>query len=173
MADFKELYDSDISRYAGKAERWSKRFHYYLRKINTTEGFIQKYYRLRYRSLCEKRGIEISHSARIGTGFYVGHPYGININRNAVLGRNVNVHRGVTIGQENRGRRKGCPTIGNSVWIGINATVVGNVTVGDDVLIASNAFVNCDVPSHSVVLGNPCRIIHRDGATDGYINNKV
>ena len=83
------------------------------------------------------------------------------------------MHKGVTIGQENRGNRKGVPTIGNSVWIGINATVVGNITVGDDVLIAPNTFVNCDVPSHSIVMGNPCIIKHCDNATASYIERKV
>lgn len=65
------------------------------------------------------------------------------------------------------------PTIGNEVWIGVNAAIVGKVSIGDDVLIAPNAFVNCDVPSHSVVFGNPCIIKHRDNATEGYINNKI
>lgn len=77
----------------------------------------------------------------------------------------------MTIGQENRGFRKGCPTIGNRVWIGINSTIVGNITIGDDVLIAPNSFVNFDVPPHSIVLGNPGSIIHKENATEGYINN--
>ena len=63
------------------------------------------------------------------------------------------------------------PTIGNQVWIGINAAIVGNVMIGNDVLIAPNSFVNVDVPSHSVVFGNPCVIKHRDWATEGYVNN--
>ena len=46
----------------------------------------------------------------------------------------------------------------------------GGVTVGEDVLIAPNTYVNCDIPSHSVVFGNPCIIKHRDNATEGYIN---
>lgn len=75
------------------------------------------------------------------------------------------------IGQQNRGRLKGTPTIGNNVWIGINAAVVGKITIGDDVLIAPNSFVNCDIPSHSVVFGNPCIIKHRDHATEGYVNH--
>ena len=57
------------------------------------------------------------------------------------------------------------------MWIGINATVVGNVSIGDDVLIAPNSYVNCDVPPHSVVVGNPCRIIPRENATEDYIIN--
>lgn len=69
------------------------------------------------------------------------------------------------------GGRKGVPKIDNKVWIGINACIVGNVTIGDDVLIAPNSYVNCDVPAHSVVFGNPCVIKHRDNATEDYINN--
>lgn len=77
------------------------------------------------------------------------------------------------IGQQNRGKYKGIPTIGNNVWIGINAAIVGKITIGDDLLIAPNSFVNCDVPSHSVVFGNPCIIKHRDYATEGYINHTL
>lgn len=79
----------------------------------------------------------------------------------------------MVIRQENRGKRKGCPTIGDSVWIGANAVIVGKIRIGNDVLIAPLTYVNFDVPSHSIVIGNPGRIIHRDGATDGYINKTV
>ena len=75
-------------------------------------------------------------------------------------------------GQENRGKRKGAPTLGDDIWIGINASIVGGVKVGNDVMIAPGAFVNRDVPSHSVVIGNPCIIKHKDHATEGYINHK-
>lgn len=89
-----------------------------------------------------------------------------------MIGSNCNIHKGVTIGQENRGVRAGTPTIGNCVWIGINSTIVGKITVGNDVLIAPNTYVNCDIPSHSVVFGNPCIIKHKDNATENYINRK-
>lgn len=79
----------------------------------------------------------------------------------------------MTIGQENRGKRKGTPVIGNEVWIGINATIVGAVKIGDDVLIAPNSYVNCDVPSHSVVYGNPCIIKPARHATIDYISRKA
>jgi len=51
--------------------------------------------------------------------------------------------------------------------------IVGNVTIGDDVLIAPLTYVNFDVPAHSIVMGNPGKIIPRDNATEGYINNRV
>lgn len=117
--------------------------------------------------------VELSANTEIGKGLYIGHPYGITINPNAILGNNINLHKGVTIGQENRGKRKGVPIIGNCVWIGINSTIVGKITIGDDVLIAPNTYVNIDIPSYSIAFGNPCIIKSRENATEGYINNKV
>lgn len=86
------------------------------------------------------------------------------------IGKNCNIHKGATIGQENRGKRKGTPVIGNNVWIGINSTIVGKVVIGDDVLIAPNTYVNRDIPSHSIVIGNPCKVIPNEEATKNYIN---
>lgn len=115
---------------------------------------------------------EIPSSVKIGPGLYIGHPFCITLNPKTVIGSNCNIHKGVTIGQENRGKRKGTPTIGNCVWIGVNSTIVGNIKIGDDVLIAPNSYVNCNVPSHSVVFGNPCIIKQKTNATEGYINHK-
>ena len=56
---------------------------------------------------------------------------------------------------------------------GLIRQFVGGVTIGDDVLIAPNTFVNEDVPSHSVVIGNPCRVIHKENATGSYIRHRV
>lgn len=83
------------------------------------------------------------------------------------------MHKGVTLGAENRGKRTGFPTLGDCVWIGVNSTVVGKVTIGDNVMIAPNTFVNFDVPSNSIVIGNPAKIISDINATDMYINRKV
>ncbi len=91
------------------------------------------------------------------------------MNSEARIGSNVNLHKGVTIGSENRGGREGAPTIGNRVYIGVNSTVIGAIHIGDDVLIAANSFVNFDVPSHSVVVGNPATIHPKMNATEGYI----
>ena len=68
----------------------------------------------------DKDHIEMSVDLDIGEGLYIGHVYCITINSGSKIGKNVNIHMGVTIGQENRGERKGCPVIGNEVWIGIN-----------------------------------------------------
>lgn len=129
-------------------------------------------YRVLFKLFKEINHVEINLGTQIGGGLYIGHPFCITINPDAKIGSNVNLHRGVVIGQENRGKRKGAPIIGDEVWIGINATVVGKIVIGDDVLIAPNSYVNCNVPSHSIVIGNPCRIIHKDNATENYINHQ-
>lgn len=173
--EFRELYNSDMVRYEKGARRgYTKQFSYYFRKCQTTrDRFLKTYYRCRFKRLKDKHGIEVSYNTQIGKGLYIGHPYNITINSDSVIGENCNIHKGVTIGQENRGKRQGAPTIGNCVWIGINATIVGKVHIGNDVLIAPNAFVNCDVPDHSIVFGNPCIIKHSDHATEHYINRTV
>ncbi|MGR5928590.1 hypothetical protein ACT7C2_13675 [Bacillus pacificus] len=71
------------------------------------------------------------------------------------------------------GKKQGVPIIGNKVWIGANSTVVGNVKIGDNVLIAPNTYVNFDVPSDSIVIGSPAKVIENKNATDGYVNNVV
>lgn len=128
-----------------------------------------RFYRFAYKVLSRINHVELSVETSIGEGLYIGHGYCITINTKSIIGRNVNIHKGVTIGQENRGKRIGAPTIGDNVWIGVNSTIVGNVHIGNDVLIAPNTFVNCDIPPHSIVLGNPCIIKHRMNATEGYV----
>lgn len=141
-----------------------------LRKIQATNFKpLYKFRKILYIHKCKKALIEIYPETQIGAGLYVGHPYCITINPKAIIGMNCCIHRGVLIGQENRGRRQGVPVIGDNVWIGINASIVGKVHIGNDVLIAPNSYVNCDVPDHSVVFGNPCIIKHRDAATEGYV----
>ncbi len=150
-------------------------YQYWYRKItaSTPPRLLKYVYKLMLRITRFAYKCEISTSSRIGAGLYIGHPYCITINPAVTIGRNCNIHKGVTIGQENRGRRKGVPVIGDKVWMGVNSTIVGKITVGDDVLIAPNTYVNCDIPSHSVVFGNPCIIKPRENATEGYINNTI
>ena len=170
----KDMYLKDISRYGSHPNRYIKSFHWYFRKSqNEKNKILSLYYKLMYKLTIQKRGLEIDYRTVVGKGLYLGHAYNITINPLAILGDNINIHKGVTIGQENRGQRQGTPVLGNKVWIGVNATIVGKVTIGDDVLIAPNSYVNCDVPSHSIVFGNPCVIKHRENATEGYINNIV
>lgn len=166
-----KVIDLDKVRYGGaKMPTFQK---YYRKSQEAHNKILSLVYRALFAYHKRKVNVELYYGTKIGEGLYVGHAYGITVNANAVIGKNCNLHKGVTIGQENRGSRKGTPVIGDHVWIGVNSTVVGNVTIGDDVMIAPNSFVNCDVPSHSIVFGNPCVIKHRDYATEGYINRTV
>ena len=146
------------------------RYLFLLRKAQKKPSIFKKIVLKKYSS---KYGLEISPNAKIGTGLYLGHPYNITVSGMATLGNNVNLHKGCTIGAENRGNRKGAPKIGNCVYVGINSTIVGGIKIGDDVLIAPNSFVNFDVPPHSVVVGNPAKIYHKKDATYGYVNFKI
>ena len=123
--------------------------------------------------LSKKTQIQIPARTRIGEGFYIGHLGRVIILPDAIIGKNVNVGTGVTIGMENRGARKGAPTISDDCWIGTNAVIVGNVKIGSDVLIAPLSYVNFDVPDHSIVIGNPGKILPKENATADYICNRV
>lgn len=140
------------------------------RKANKKMNIFRRIKLIKY---ARKYGLEISATARIGKGFYLGHPYNITVGVGTKIGDNVNLHKGCTIGRENRGKRAGSPTIGNCVSVGINSTIVGNIRIGDDVLIAPNSFVNFDVPDHSVVIGNPGVIHKKANATARYIAFRV
>lgn len=146
----------------------------FFRKAQNSSNILSKWiYRILF-GFCKHRCLcDISINLNLGEGAYFGHPYCIVINPKTVIGKNVSIHNGVTIGKENRGTRKGTPIIGNKVWIGANAVIVGKITIGNDVLIAPNAFVNFDIPDHSIVIGNPAKIVYRKNATEHYSTNTV
>lgn len=116
--------------------------------------------RIWYKNICSKYHIQIPVYTNIGGGFFLNHYGGIVINQGAIIGENCNVSQGVTIGNISRGKLKGCPTIGDRVWIGANSVVVGKITIGNDVLIAPLSYVNFDVPDNAVVSGNPAQIVN-------------
>ncbi len=174
------IWMDDLYRYTGKRSKivflkeiiknHEYRFVFLMRICNTKIGFC---FQIFYRWSSRRHGIDLSPKTQIAAGFYVGHAWGITVNSHAVLGKNINIHKGATIGRTNRGKYKGTPVIGNNVFIGINATVVGAIVIGDDVMIAPNSYVSRDVPSHSVVIGNPAQIIPNAHATADYVNRAV
>lgn len=173
--ELKKILQADMYRYYDKIPFIKPIQIKYIRVFRKASCYPSKsilgiYYRLRLKHLSEKTGIQIPTRTKIGKGFYIGHFGTIIINPEVTIGDNLNIAAGVTIGKTNRGDKMGVPTIGNKVWIGTNAVIVGKIKIGDDVLIAPNAYVNFDVPSHSVVIGNPGQIITRKNATEGYIN---
>lgn len=175
MVDVRAYLKADAQRYGENCSRDPiLTFHRCLRYAHFCKhSVLRLFYKWVLRRYRVRYGLEIPPETSIGPGLYIGHPFNITINGASVIGRNCNIHKGVVIGQENRGFRKGAPIIGDRVWIGINSAIVGKVIIGDDVLIAPCTYVNCDVPSHSVVFGNPCIIKPRENATEGYINNII
>lgn len=143
-----------------------KTFRKYQANIDNIGGI---FYKIKLRSLARKTGIDFEGNTSFGKGLIIGHWGRIVINGDTKFGNDIFITHGVTIGRDINGKRKGVPTIGNRVCIRANSTVVGNVTIGDDVLIAPNTFVNFDVPSHSVVIGNPATIHSKENATQGHI----
>ena len=149
------------------------RFMYIFRKLsaarkNSLSWLFYSYLKHRYSF---KYGFQIPKETKIGEGLFLGHFGTVVINGDSVIGKNCNIAHCVTIGQVNTGRFKGCPKIGDKVWIGTGAVLVGKIVVGSDVLIAPNSYVNFDVPKNSLVIGNPAKIIPRENPSNGYINN--
>ena len=105
-------------------------------------------------------------SCQIGTGLFIPHFGPVTVHPGAVIGENCTLHQGVVIGQAGRGERKGVPALGNRVYIGANAVLIGEITLGDDVAVGAGAVVTKSVPSRAVVAGNPARIISYSGSFD-------
>ena len=148
------------------------RYIYLLRKVSKCKKHSLKwlFFTLLKKRYSYKYGFQIPATTEIGAGFYIGHYGTIVINGKAKIGQNCNIAHSDTIGQANRGKLKGYPTIGDNVWIGTGSVIVGNINIGSNVLIAPNSFVNVDVPDYSLVLGNPCKIVNKENPCDDYIN---
>lgn len=141
---------------------WLRTERSLLRVLHLPAGLMKRH-------LSYKYGISIPASTQIGPGFYVGHFGGIVVNEASTIGSNCNISQGVTLGQANRGGRRGAPTIGDSVYIGPGAKIVGRVHVGSNVAIGANAVVTGDVPDNAVVGGIPARVLSYEGSA-GYVN---
>jgi serine O-acetyltransferase len=110
-------------------------------------------------------GIEIHPGATIGRRLFIDHGMGVVIGETAVVGDDVLIYHGVTLGGTSSMREKRHPTIGDRVVIGAGASVLGPVTIGSDSIIGANAVVVTDAPPHSVLTGIPARARPRTGHT--------
>jgi serine O-acetyltransferase len=108
-------------------------------------------------------GIDIHPGATIGRGFFIDHGTGVVIGGTAIIGNDVTIYQGVTLGGTSLQRKKRHPTIGNNVVIGSGAAVLGDITIGDNVKVGANSVVVKDVPPNSTVVGIPGRVVLQDG----------
>lgn len=111
-------------------------------------------------------GIYLPPRAKIGKGLYIGHFSGIFINSEVVIGENCNISQGVTIGEGGRDNLRGCPIIGDRVYIAPGAKIFGKIQIGDDVAIGANAVVTKSLPKGAVAVGIPAQIINMKGSRD-------
>ncbi len=103
-------------------------------------------------------GIEIHPGATIGKGLFIDHGMGVVIGETTIIGDDVKMFHGVTLGGTGKDKGKRHPTIGNNVEIGAGAKVLGDIKIGDNVKIGANAVVLKDVPKNHIAVGVPARI---------------
>jgi serine O-acetyltransferase len=109
-------------------------------------------------------GIDLPCEVTLGRRVRIDHFGGVIVSGDTIIGDDVIIRNGVTIGLRRTGRR-GAPVIGNRVDIGAGAKILGSITIGDDVAIGANAVVLKDVPANSIAVGVPAKILPRKHST--------
>jgi len=144
--------------YSGLHALWSHRFHHWLwnHKIRVLARALSHLIRL-------MTAFEIHPGARIGRRFFIDHGMGVVIGETAVVGDDVTLYQGVTLGGTSLGHVKRHPTLGNNVVIGAGAKILSNITVGDNCRIGAGSVVLRDVPDNSTVVGVPGHVVFRNG----------
>ena len=108
-------------------------------------------------------GIEIHPGATIGRRVFIDHGMGVVIGETAIVGDDVTLYHGVTLGGTSLQKKKRHPTIGNGVVVGNTSSILGDIVVGDNSRVGAGSVVLRDVPSNSTVVGVPAHIVYRDG----------
>jgi len=108
-------------------------------------------------------GIEIHPGAEIGRRLFIDHGMGTVIGETAVVGDNVTLYQGVTLGGTGKEKGKRHPTLGNNISIGSGAKLLGNITIGDNCRVGAGSVVLRSVPANSTIVGVPGHIVLRDG----------
>lgn len=169
-------FSGDIARYKAKGSSgkdlwlnpavWAIGFYRLGNWLNVRRPFVLVRIPLRVISFLANKWCEvvmemcIDPQASIGEGLYISHIGGVHINPEAVLGKNCDVAHRVTIGASAMGRL-GSPVLGDDVYIGTGATLVGKIRVGNGAKIAANTLVISNIPEGATVMGVPGRIIMR------------
>lgn len=137
--------------------------------------WLKRIIKVRIWQLKSKSQLDFPLETQIEPGLIIYHTGRVVVNGNTKIGRNVTLSPGVTIGKSicHKSHKELHPIIGDRVFIGANATIIGGVIIGDNVLIAANTFVTRNIPSNSLVIGNPAVIKPRKDPVYGYIKNAV
>lgn len=127
--------------------------------------YLKKHYflaRLISQRSARKTGIEIHPGATIGKRLFIDHGNGVVIGETTIIGDDVTLYQGVTLGGTGKEKGKRHPTIGNKVLISTGAKIIGSFTIGDNSKIGAGSVVLGEVPPNSTVVGVPGRIVKRD-----------
>lgn len=165
--DIETVFDQDpaarstleiILTYSGLHAVWSHRIahFFYKRKLFFIARMISQLARF-------FTGIEIHPGAVIGRRFFVDHGMGVVIGETCIIGNNVTVYQGVTLGGTGKEKGKRHPTVGDNALIATGAKVLGNIVIGENSKIGAGSVVLKDVPPNSTVVGIPGRVVVRDG----------
>jgi len=104
-------------------------------------------------------GIEIHPGAKIGEGFFIDHGMGVVIGETSVIGDNVTLYQGVTLGGTSLKRAKRHPTLGDNVVVGVGAQLIGDITIGENSKVGAGSVVVSSVPANATVVGVPGRVV--------------
>ncbi|MBQ4068277.1 MAG: serine O-acetyltransferase [Lachnospiraceae bacterium] len=115
-----------------------------------------------------KTGIEIHPGAKIGKGLFIDHGHGVIIGETAIIGDNVTLYQGVTLGGTGKEKGKRHPTVCDNVMISAGAKVLGSFTIGENSKIGAGSVVLSEVPPNSTVVGVPGRVVKRDNVRVPY-----
>jgi serine O-acetyltransferase len=108
-------------------------------------------------------GVEIHPGATIAKGLFIDHGMGVVIGETTEIGENCTIYQGVTLGGTSLSHGKRHPTLGRGVVVGVNAAVLGAITLGDNVRVGGGSVVVKDVPPNATVVGVPARVVAQDG----------
>ena len=108
-------------------------------------------------------GIEIHPGAQIGRRLFIDHGMGVVIGETAIVGSDVTLYQGVTLGGTGKEKGKRHPTLCDNVFVGNNSNILGNITVGENSRVGAGSVVLRDVPPNSTVVGVPAHVVYRDG----------
>lgn len=135
------------------------RYRFAHKLYNKKHYFLARWYSQR---TVRKTGIEIHPGATIGKGLFIDHGYGVVIGETTIVGDNVTLYQGVTLGGTGKETGKRHPTIGNNVMVSAGAKILGSFTVGENSKIGAGSVVLSEIPPNSTVVGVPGRVVKRD-----------
>ncbi|TYL92030.1 serine acetyltransferase [Bradyrhizobium rifense] len=133
-------------------------------------SFLRLLARGAHRHASAKAGIDMPSVVQAGPGLVIVHGWGLVVNREAIIGTNVTLFNGVVIGRKDKitrsGRQTEYPVIGDDVWIGPHAIILGGVRIGCGAIVGAGSVVTKDVPANSAVAGNPAKVLKTDVLAD-------